>query len=295
MGNKPTKDMAICIAIFNPVKTKRIIMNYFYMVSKLVNYPVYTIELVFGNDKPEIPGSIVVRSNSVMFHKERLFRVLEKKIPRKYTKLAFLDADILFDDSLWYQKASEYLNEYDIVQPFSKCHWLDLTYRTKELTRETAVLMKEHIFSFTYHPGFAWCMKRSWYKKHGFFDYAVSGSGDTLSVAAWMNKKFPLNFKSLPNALKDQYTRFQNMSPPSMTYLDGEVSHLYHGSRKNRQYSDRHKLLELKNDITALTYINSYGVYEWRDLSMNTVFLDYFRTRLDDDLSTEITWVSKTS
>lgn len=297
MGNYQSKDMAICIAIFNPTKTKRIIMNYNYMVNilKLQGFPVYTIELVFGNDIQEIPDSIVVRGDSHMFHKERLYRVLEKKIPVKYKKIAFLDGDILFEDETWYYRASAALEKYDVVQPFSMCHWLDLTYTKKTLSRPSAAKMKEPVFSHVYHPGFAWCMKREWYKRNGFFDYAVTGSGDTLSVAAWMGKKLPPFFKSLPLSLTQQYRRFCNMKLPSVTCIDGEVSHLYHGSRVNRQYVERHKMLEIGKDISDILYTNKYGVYEWRDPKMNEQFLEYFKNRFDDDLSEDITIVTKTS
>jgi len=289
MGVSQSKDMAICLVVFNSCKTKRILMNYLFTVNqfKLQNLPTFTIELVLGDSKPEILDAIHVHSNSHMFHKERLCRLLEKEIPSKYKKLVFMDADLVFNNSSWYYKVSKLLNTYDVVQPFETANWLDLTYRHTIISRKTALLMESDTFDFNFHPGFAWAMKRSWYNKVGFFDYAITGSGDTLSVASWLNKSFSPGFKSRPNALKNKYEEFCKLPKPKITYLKGEtVSHLYHGSRENRQYTTRHKLIDIQEDISELLFVNSNGVYEWKRPEIwNPLFLDYFRNRYDDDLS----------
>lgn len=291
MGAKSSKsnDMAICLVVFNPSRTKRILMNYFYAKNKfeMQNLPVFTIELVYEGEKPELPNAFHVYSNSVMFHKENLYRILETKIPKKYKKLAFLDCDITFSDPSWYDKTSKLLNEYDVVQPFENAHWMDLTYNYIELSRKTVLEMKTSTWDFKYHPGFAWCMNREWYNEIGFFDYAVSGSGDTLSTAAWLKKTFPPGFQSLPKSLRHEYSKFLNKSCPKITFLKGiDVFHLYHGSRDNRQYTVRHKMLEVTQQITDLVKPNAYGVFEWKNpKSWNPVFLEYFKNRKDDSLS----------
>ena len=295
MGAKQSKqkDMAICLVIFNPAQTKRMLMNYFFCRNEFMKQglPVFTMELVYEGREPEIPDAFHVHASSVMFHKENLYRILEKKIPKKYTKLAFLDCDVIFGDPCWYEDTSDLLDKHDVVQPFETANWMDLTYTEVMLSRKTALLMKSKQWDFTYHPGFAWCMRRDWYKRVGFFDYAISGSGDTLSVAAWMRKTFPNKFQSLPDPLVYAYTKdFFLREKPSMTYLKGmTVYHLYHGSRTNRQYAERHKMLDVSLPITELIHPNKEGVYEWIDEKdqWNARFQAYFDGRNDDDLSQE--------
>ncbi len=284
--------MAICIAVFNPAQTKRILMNYHYVVNefKLQKLPVFTIELVFDGCLPEIADAIHVNGNSFMFHKERLYRLLEKKIPKEFTKLAFLDADILFNDPSWYYNTSNLLDKCDVVQPFERCHWLDLTYTRKTLTRETVLKMKGDDYNCNYHPGFAWCMRRDWYNKVGFFDWALTGSGDALSVIAWLRKRIPSNFNSCPQSIACEFNNFKRLEAPRITYLHNvEVSHLYHGTRVNRQYTQRHELINVSRDVKGLVVINKEGVYEWADLKFwNPIFLKYFKNRNDDNLSEEL-------
>jgi len=285
MGACSSKDMAICLVIFNPAKTKKIIANYFAMIKELKDYPVFTLELVYEGRNPEIPGAFHIIGNSVMFSKENLYRILETKIPYKYKKLAFLDTDILFSDSSWYSKASKLLDTHDVLQLFDECNWLGPENKETTLIRKSVLHMKEIEYMWTYHPGFAWAMRRDWYNKIGFFDWAVSGSGDTLSVIGWLKKGFPKNFKSCPKSIQNEFSKFYSKPSPRITYLkDVCVTHLYHGSRINRQYVSRHEMINIPEDITKLIKVNSDGLYEWVEIfKWNHLFLNYFKSRNDDD------------
>jgi hypothetical protein len=290
MGVCNSKDIAVCLVVFNPAQTKKIIANYFAMIKELNDYPVFTLELVYEGRTPEIPNAFHVTGNSVLFAKENLCRILETKIPSKYKKLAFLDADIIFSDSSWYSKTSELLDTHDVVQLFDESHWLDSTNKNITLTRKSVLFMKEPQYTTSYHPGFAWAMRRDWYTKVGFFDYAISGSGDTLSAAAWLNKPFPPNFKSLPPPLVLEYSKFNSKPKPRITYLPNiSVKHLYHGSKENRKYVDRHKMLDVTEDISKLILKNNDGLFEWIKPNVwNPIFLKYFIERNDDDLNLEL-------
>jgi hypothetical protein len=294
MGCALSNKMAICIVLFNPAKSKRILQNYYTMMSYLTKYKVYTLELVYEGRQKEIPskpGVYHAYCKSIMFHKENLCRILESKVHKKYNKIAFIDADLIWDtDSNWYEKALIALDTHDVVQLFDKAIWRNLKLEPY-LERESVIKMKESVYNSAYHPGFAWGFRRDWYKKVGFFDYAISGSGDTLSVIKWMDKKIPTNFRSIPQPTIQAYNEFilnTNLPQPRITCLrDVTVYHLYHGSRKNRQYVDRHTILNTSTDIRELTYTNCWGVYEWKDSKWSKSMLDYFISRHDDDTDEE--------
>jgi len=68
-----------------------------------------------------------------------------------------------------------------------------------------------------------------------------------------------------------------------------DIYHLYHGSRVNRQYAERHKMLDVEDDIRKMTFKNEDGVLEWKDAQIwNPLFSNYFQQRHDDDLSLEV-------
>jgi len=287
MGQSQSHDIAVGFVFFNPAKSKRMLMNYLYTLNRLDGLPCYTLELVFEDRKPEIPKSsnvFHIRSNSYMFHKERMCRILETKIPKKFKKLVFMDADLFYPTSHWYDEMSKKLNDYDVVQGFELCHWLDLSYKNVMLSRPSALLSKKQVYSHEYHPGFIWGFRREWFRNIGFFDWCVSGSGDTLSVAGWMKQDFDKWFSCLPLSMNAAYEEFKSKPKPRITYLrDTHVFHLYHGTRVNRQYVDRHRPFNIARDIRTMLKTNKDGAFEWTEPSRwNLIFVNYFNTREDD-------------
>jgi hypothetical protein len=280
--SKPTwKDMAVCFVYFNPANSKRMLMNYLYTVEKLRNagIPYYTLELVFS--KPEIVDAFHVRGSSILFHKEQLCKLLERRVPRWYTKLLFLDADLVFSRPTWYTDISKALNHYEVVHPFSTACWLDITYKQVIDERLSILFMdRKKLYNPAYHPGFGWAFRRSWFRRNGFFQYGITGSGDTLSAAAWLGTDFVPTY--LKPALKPAYTEYKKKVKPSIGCIEGTVYHLWHGARKNRKYQERHLILDGVDDVRKILKENRDGVFEVSDNSVREKLVLYFQERDDD-------------
>jgi hypothetical protein len=276
------KDMAICFVYFNPVGTKRMLMNYFYTTEKLklAKIPYYTLEVYY--DRPEIADAIHMKGSSKMFYKERLCHLMEKHIPWRYSKLMFLDSDVIFGNSKWYDETSELLTVCDVVQPFSSAVWLDI--RLKECIQEriSAVFMdpSKPYESKNHHPGFGWAFKRSWFKKYGYFQYAITGSGDTLSFASWIGVEF--TSKGTKAAYKVVYDQYCNKPLPVLSCTHGNVYHLWHGTRQNRKYVERHTILEKVKDIRDILIEDENGLLVLTDSEIQDKLINYFVTRDDD-------------
>jgi hypothetical protein len=124
-------DLAICFAFFNYTGSSRLIMNYLYVIEKLkvAKIPYFTIELVIEGTNPCISDALHVYGKSYLFQKENLCRILETKVPSKYTKLLFLDADVIFDSPGWYDQLSDILNQHEVCHCFETLQTLDITYK----------------------------------------------------------------------------------------------------------------------------------------------------------------------
>ena len=279
------KDMAVCFVFFNPARSKKMLMNYFYTIEKLklASIPYYTIELVFDNHVPEIKDAVRVHSNSVLFHKETLCSILEKHVPHRFTKLLFMDADVIFGKPGWYEEVSKLLGTYEVVQPFSSCVWLDSTYKKMVQTRlSVAYMSRTNPYNHSYHPGFAWAFQRKWFREIGFYQHGITGSGDTLSTAAWMDIKFPKGY--VHPSLLPSYTDYCQMALPKLTCSTGTIYHLWHGSAQNRKYVDRHKILNGVRDVRSIMEVNKDGVWELTDRNVEAKMREYFESREDDGM-----------
>jgi hypothetical protein len=119
--NPNATDTAVLIAFFNPVQFKRPLKNLLYVMKSLRDerIPHFVAECVFFDREPEVPGAhLVLRSNSLMFYKENLLNLLEATVPQQFTKLVFMDGDIIFGAPDWIDQISQKLETTDIIQPF---------------------------------------------------------------------------------------------------------------------------------------------------------------------------------
>jgi hypothetical protein len=286
-------DVAVMLVFFDYVGSARILMNYLYMVEKLklANIPVFTLELVIHEKQPKIKDAFHVYGSSYLFQKEHLLRLLEKRIPAEFTKLACLDADVLFDNPDWYNLLSEALEIHDVIHPFKEAYWLNLDYKDIQLNAESICNFnpdKQESFwskESRCHPGFAWCFTRKWYNKVGFYDLAVIGSGDTLFAHALFE------FKQLPITaefrlyIKTLYSWWKNNSGRvRYSGIETNLYHMYHGSLKNRQYYDRYVAFKQYNNIEDIISTNKDGVYELIVPELNQHMLNFFKTRQDDGI-----------
>jgi hypothetical protein len=290
-------DMAILLNFFNPCNSKRILMNFLYMFNELSakGYPVYAIELTFKDQQPSISFDNVmnVSSNSYMFHKERLYRILEKSVPEKYTKLLFMDADIYYREKDWYNTISLSLDKHQCVQPYEKVHYLDLSYKYIYKTAWSCLKNEKKVHDSTYSVGFAWAMQREYYNSSGFYDYCIIGNSDLLSSVHFNRKKLDPSVDIVTRLHKIKYAAYlKTPKPKSIDYCRLTLYHMYHGSFKNRNYWERNFMFSsIDNNVHDLITVNSDGVFEWKTQDLvdhwNQVMLKYFKDRDDDDIGTE--------
>jgi hypothetical protein len=290
--NSPKRrDVAVLLVFFDYIGSARILINYLFMVEKLklADIPVFTLELVLYGKKPKIKDAQHVYGSSYLFQKEHLIRLLERSIPRYYTKLACLDADVLFENPNWYDDLSVLLDSNHAVQCFDVSTWLDLTYTMVD-RKSASCLVADKSKRFwenqkqALHPGFGWAFRRKFYRQVGFFDEAVIGSGDTIFAYGLLHysvKENDIESRIYKEACINWMKKFKSRK---YDYLKGELYHLYHGPRANRQYVSRYEAFKDVKNIKDVISTNEYGVCELTDPVLNNAMLEFFKTRDDDGL-----------
>lgn len=304
----PTRnDMAVLMVLFNPTNAARLVTNWLYVWNKMrsAGIPVFGAELLFpwqrtASIAPEFK-TLTVRSDSIMFHKEKLLMRLEREVPVEYTKLCCIDCDVVFGRPDWYDAVSAALDELPIVQPFGHCYWLGPDLRMalashpaagtqlKEI-RESHAQGKDRLSGY---PGFAIAMRRNWRADPIHYPWAVVGGGDAVIFRAvngliceFANPEFR---RMMTHSLEDWAPGAR--ADCDIGVVDGHIWHMWHGPIRGRQYYDRYvKFVEALGstrvaDIRELLVENSDGVWEWREdvkKALNTMMMRYFATRDDD-------------
>lgn len=299
--DRPTRsDMAVLMVLFNPCGSLRLVNNWLYTWNKLkaADIPVFGAELLFPWQNPALSDAVktlTVRSDSVMFHKEKLLARLEREVPATYTKLCCIDCDIVFGRSDWYDAVSDELDRFPVVQPYGRCQWMGPDLRTVIMGNPGAVSQMDEIRSahlmgqtdrLSGHPGFAMAMRRDVQQ----FPWAVVGGGDAVFLRGVAGLIGEFSHKRMSALTQAAWLEWSSKAAADMSFVDGDIFHLWHGPLKGRQYYDRYaKFVEAipasVGDIRDLLVENEDGVWAWREdvkKALNTMMLRYFMGRDDD-------------
>ena len=260
----------IVTSYFNPCGFQNLEKNLLRSMQRFQN--LRCIELVYPGHTPVV-GDIVVsgsEQNLWLWQKECLYELLPKGEP-----IIYLDCDLFFHEPDWEQKIYAALEQYDIVQGFRQCHWLDSKGRV-EKTKQTVMAAEDFPNWPLTHPGFVWAFNPEAAKKLGWYKFHSTGGGDTALCLALFQKA---NFL---HPLQDWERYFESAVGLKVGYADLEVSHIWHGSYKNRQYSSRIALTKGADDHI---YLDHNGLLAWKNTAPVEVvsgFKYYFYGRKED-------------
>lgn len=279
MTQKPTK-LACVTAYFNPCNSESRLKNLqtFALNMKDNEIDLHVIEGIdFNNDsKPIVEDSdcnsihdasfpctskMSVYYSDLLFHKERLLNILVRSLPKKYDAVLWADADVLLAGDCLHDKIINELGEYPLIQPWSRCQMLDQYGKPQDwfgkgnvikstachnLNRSPELKDGSPLWS---HPGFAWAIRRDVFEEmNGLYEHHITGCADSLMSMAWFG-----NFKShyfngrMSKAMFDHWNKWaakaNQLIQGNIGCIDTKITHLYHGSIKDRQYTMRWKML----------------------------------------------------
>ena len=202
---KTKKDLAVVSCFFDFIDDKRTKENFekFYSNLKEAGYPVFIGEILA--DEPNItPGKPTDRRPAQLGEivKENYFAldvhtpfwcrenminaIVEYFVPKEFSKIVWIDPNIIIEDKNWLELMEKQLEEKDLVQIGGEFISLDEKNEIvlKQLGGARAWLDEAGPpmeIRNDYNLGGGWGVKRTFFKKSGLFDLDFSGSGDALT------------------------------------------------------------------------------------------------------------------
>jgi hypothetical protein len=294
------KDLAIAVCHFNWAKCVHMARNFNrfirYLESKEIPY--YGVELsmddIYESTGLDTFKRIQVSIDNVLFQKEACINMVVRDIPEEYTKIAWIDHDVFFQNDGWYESASQSLEQYKIVQLFSRCFDTNQYGRISEFHKSfmknifnNYLQIKNPNFNFGLF-GMAWAARRDLWNYGGLYPYCFLGGGDglfdmTLFDLDREDRLQPIEYTRIHKhrneyiSWKDTIVKFA--SKQESNYLDDRIYHEWHGERETRKYRTRYELA--KNLTLDNFFINDQGLLQTRnvDKSQHDAFLGYFLER----------------
>lgn len=296
------KDLAVVTCHFNwanfttPVRN----LNRFINQMAIEGVPLYGIELSL-TDKFETEGlknwrQMKVTKENVCFQKEAVINILEKTVPKRFTKIAWIDHDLLFSNRNWYAETSKKLDEYKVLQLFSN---YASTTKTGKITKIIPSIMaaggpgENNKTNGTHagQPGGAWAARREMWRHGGLYSLPLMGGGDTAFIYSIFNVltdekilqsiglKDGVEFKPFAKWRK-KLVKYVNKS---VSYVPGTIVHEWHGDMNKRNYGRRYELME-QIDFNKSVSLDKRGLVKITKVepSFYNGMMKYFVDRAED-------------
>lgn len=286
----------VVIVISNPCQyARRFILAREFLKRQYNNTRVYVVELTHGTDQPQIkyPRYLHIQTDTApLWHKENLINIgVAKLLPKNWKAMAWIDADVEFENSNWALDTLKILNgSRDIVQVWSHAVDMDKDEETMKIFESFAYkYTKKSVYGkTTWHPGFAWAMTRkAWDKLGGLYDVSILGAGDHNMALALIGQGIKSLNENTTDGYKQSILEFQERAQGlRLGYTPGVLRHYYHGKKENRRYGERWHIL-VNNSYDPYTYVTKRddGLLvptEECPTQLLQDILDYFRQRNED-------------
>lgn len=297
------KSLGIVCCYFNPCGFKSKYNNFisFYNHIRRQTKNILVVEIESDLSLPDEVESLKLKTDSVLWHKENLLNIgIEKLLKDGYENIAWLDADIFFQDGFWFKDTISCLKNYNLCQMFSKAFRRSSS--TSGSLNPGCVRYWEgtgniYPLGTFFHTGYAWAARSECLSECLLYDKAIIGGGDSL---IWLgsfhsNKEIYQLFQHHPIfklELNAYIMDFLDWSEQWGHQIQGKVSCVYnnitalpHGFNDDRNYVSRYFLLNKHNynPKKDVEYID--GLLHCKNKNLSNDIHQYFKERKEDRLS----------
>ena len=242
---------------------------------------------------------------SVLWQRERFWNVGLAFVKPCHRMVVWIDADVVFCNEDWVQKAHDRLNLNSLLHLFDTVADVrieDTGLRATGLERASVVgLLRDPATSREFFscsgvsmslgcsPGFAWAARADAIQRVGFPDWLILGSGDKALLAAVLG--FHEEYSEALDLNSDLRSRYASWAVRvregfrgAITTVPQAIRHVVQGDYGCRAYRDRYQLLrDHEFSISDQLAVNDGGAWEWRNpgSAYASKVRDYFVRRGD--------------
>lgn len=254
---------------------------------------------------------IKVRANheQEIWTKESLLNIALQHLPADWRYVAWIDADVIFTRPDWVSETLHQLQHYHVVQMFSVA--LDLSPKYEPIAAHHSFVNSfqqghnppseasyyggqgpGHTGVNKWHTGYAWAARREALDAvGGFIDWAILGAADHHMAKALIGRaEESIHKKIHPNYLAKVLAwqaRAEEHISRNVGCVQGTLIHFWHGSKTNRRYVDRWKILvENSFDPEVDIFKDTRGIYKLTGNKprLRDQIRAYFRQRNEDGI-----------
>lgn len=239
--------------------------------------------------------------------KENLLNIGLQHLPDGAKYVAFIDADVHFTRPDWVSETLHALQHYHVIQMFSTAINLSPHYEPTQAirgwcyshcnglpvsTRGTHYVPGHHGAPGAWHTGFAWAWRiEALDFVGGLIEHGILGAGDNHMARALVGRALESINVRLAHGYRQRVLTWERRAlehiKMNIGYIEGMITHSWHGRITNRNYQNRWKLLiEHQFDPDHDLKKDRRGVIRLTDKkpALRDDIRRYFRARSEDSI-----------
>lgn len=296
------KKLYVVTSIFNPEEYQsryRLYRNFADYLKQFANVELWTVELIFEGQefavtRADCPQHIQLKTDEVLWYKENLLNIGIQHLPTDAEYIAWIDADIVFENDDWANDTITALDQYPFVQMFEEA--CDLGPNGEVIGRDKSFIYKW--LNGNVDPkkrgrsGLAWAATRDALDcVGGLIDWGIVGSGDWFMAFSLTEQITDSSLDSKSGGFSGQAIQAwadscKKCVAGNVGYVPGLVKHNWHGKKSNRGYNWRWRILSENkfNPIEDLGYREN-GLIKLKSHKPQLLedIKQYFQSRDEDD------------
>ncbi|HKX55840.1 MAG TPA: hypothetical protein VJN01_07060, partial [Xanthomonadales bacterium] len=240
--------LAVVSCYFNLNHSKYRLANYqaFRAALDAVGVTSLTIEWSRDGNSFELPDDdsvMKVKGGDYIWQTERLLNLGIQNLPACFDQVAWVDADIVFEQPDWPEEIEKSLHRWPLIQMFSLARMMPEPGQEQQPFMEVpgSVYCHQHQVKWPDgserlgHCGYAWAARREVIQPVGLFDGTPVGGGDKNKLFALLNQLNHAQMAERQNqAMRQHYHawagRLREACGGRFGYADLSLHHLWHGS-----------------------------------------------------------------
>lgn len=231
------------------------------------------------------PVTLLATTNNLMWQKEAIINYAISRLPDNFDAVAWIDPDLLFQNSNWFYATLDALESHPVVQMFSYVRYLGPNGEESRLVKGSAAAGDESSFLA---PGGAIAVRREIVGALPLYDRHILGGGDQIFMDACRGKMGRVSRELSPKCrthVDDYMQKLHALVRGNVGFVPGIVNHLWHGDRDLRRYRERHAdLARRQYDPVEDVRVGLNGLLEWATdkPALHESAYSYFKQRKDD-------------
>jgi hypothetical protein len=216
---------------------------------------------------------------------------VRRLLPSDWRAFAWIDMDVEFENPAWADLTLRALSCFDVVQLFS--HVLDLN-RDEDTMHvhagfahqfERGRKLRAAGGANGWHPGYAWaCTRFAYERMGGLYETNILGGGDNVMAKSFIGRSAMSGGQNFRREYLEHVEQWQRRAfGLRLGHVPGILRHFFHGSKRNRQYLDRYKLLVKHRFRPDMLSRGAEGVLVLDCPELARDIARYFEERAEDD------------